>query len=65
MKWRYRIPSIAELKSRKVFENEDPRERDKVKKQCCGSGMFFPGSEFFHPDPGSNRFRIPDPHQII
>jgi hypothetical protein len=35
--------------------------------QGCGSGMFMldPRSEFFHPDPGSKRFRIPDPHQSI
>ncbi len=31
--------------------------------QCCGSGMFNPDPNFSIPDPGSKRFRIPDPHQ--
>jgi hypothetical protein len=30
--------------------------------QCCGSGMFDPGSDhFLIPDPGSKHFFIPDP----
>ncbi len=33
--------------------------------QCCGSGMFIPDPNFSLPDPGSKRFRIPDPHQRI
>jgi hypothetical protein len=35
--------------------------------QCCGSGMFILDLNFSIPDPGSKRFRIPDPdpHQRI
>jgi hypothetical protein len=35
--------------------------------QCCGSGMFIPDPNFSLPDPGSKRFRIPDPnpHQRV
>jgi len=35
--------------------------------QCCGSGMFIPDPNFFHPDPGSEFYpsRIPDTHQRI
>jgi len=34
--------------------------------QCCGSGMFIPDPNFFHPGSGvKKRFRIPDPHQRI
>jgi hypothetical protein len=36
--------------------------------QCCGSGMFIPDPNFFHPGsrvPGSKRFPDPDPHQRI
>jgi hypothetical protein len=29
--------------------------------QCCGSGMFIPNHNFSIPDPGSKRFRIPNP----
>jgi hypothetical protein len=28
--------------------------------QCCGSGTFIPDQNFFIPDPGSKRHRIPD-----
>jgi hypothetical protein len=31
--------------------------------QCRGSGMFIRTFPFLMPDPGSKRFRIPDPHQ--
>jgi hypothetical protein len=30
-----------------------------LQKQCCGSRIFYPGSEFFHP--GSRVAKIPDP----
>ncbi len=33
--------------------------------QCCGSGMFIPDPNFSVPDPGSKRFRFPDPRQRI
>jgi hypothetical protein len=30
--------------------------------QCCGSGMFYPGSDHCStPDPGGKKHRIPDP----
>jgi hypothetical protein len=29
--------------------------------QCCGSEMFIPDPNFSIPDPGSKRFRFPDP----
>jgi hypothetical protein len=33
------------------------------RRQCCGSRMFIPDPNIFHP--GSEFFSIPDPHQSI
>ncbi len=37
------------------------RPEDQSLSQCCRSGMFIPDPNFSIPDPGSKRFRIPDP----
>ncbi len=38
--------------------NKNPKTKNS---QCWGSGMFIPEPNFSTPDPGSKRFRIPDP----
>jgi hypothetical protein len=37
--------------------------RIRYRKQCCGSGMFIPDPNFFHPGSRFRFFYIPDPHQ--